>query len=185
MKTPLACLMAASLTVLSCSSVHAATTLRMAHFWPGASGINTQIFEQWAEAVEEDSGGDLRVQVFPAGTLAKANDIYEATVNGIADIGATAQGYTAGAFRCHRSSNSREWPIPRHRAPAYCKPFTMTDIWVKSTTTRVCCSCSPPVQVTSIPWIPTSRYRPIWRGCEFVARQRWQAISLKTWEQAR
>ena len=98
MKTPLACLMAASLTALSCTSVQAATTLRMAHFWPGASGINTQIFEQWAKAVEEDSGGDLRVQVFPSGTLAKADDIYEATVNGIADIGATAQGYTAGRF---------------------------------------------------------------------------------------
>lgn len=98
MKTPLACLMAASLTALACAQAQAATTLRMAHFWPGASGINTQIFEQWAKAIEEDSGGDLKVQLFPSGTLAKADDIYEATVNGIADIGATAQGYTAGRF---------------------------------------------------------------------------------------
>lgn len=92
------CLLAASLAGLPTTGVEAATTLRMAHFWPGASGINTQIFEEWAKAIEEDSGGDLRVQLFPSGTLAKADDIYEATVNGIADIGATAQGYTAGRF---------------------------------------------------------------------------------------
>ncbi|MGQ7249467.1 TRAP transporter substrate-binding protein [Halomonas sp. V046] len=92
------CLLAASIAAVSATSAQAATTLRMAHFWPGASGINTEIFEQWAKTVEEESGGDLRVQLFPSGTLAKPDDIYEATVNGIADIGATAQGYTAGRF---------------------------------------------------------------------------------------
>ncbi|ALM53837.1 TRAP transporter substrate-binding protein [Halomonas huangheensis] len=92
------CLLAAAIAGLAATSAEAATTLRMAHFWPGASGINTEIFEEWARAVEEDSGGELRVQMFPSGTLAKADDIYDATVNGIADIGVTAQGYTAGRF---------------------------------------------------------------------------------------
>ncbi|GGY09139.1 ABC transporter substrate-binding protein [Litchfieldella qijiaojingensis] len=91
------CLVALSIAGLS-ATAHSATTLRMAHFWPGASGINQDIFEVWAKTVEEESGGDLRVQNFPSGTLAKADDIYEAVVNGIADIGLTAQGYTAGRF---------------------------------------------------------------------------------------
>lgn len=91
------CLLALSIAGASMSA-QAATTLRMAHFWPGASGINQEIFEAWGEAVEEASDGELRVEVFPSGTLAKPDDIYEAAVNGIADIGITAQGYTAGRF---------------------------------------------------------------------------------------
>jgi TRAP-type C4-dicarboxylate transport system substrate-binding protein len=70
----------------------------MAHFWPGASGVNQDIFEVWAETVQEESDGELRVENFPSGTLAKPDSIYEAAVNGIADIGITAQGYTAGRF---------------------------------------------------------------------------------------
>ncbi|MGM0784433.1 MAG: TRAP transporter substrate-binding protein [Pseudomonadota bacterium] len=92
------CLLAVSIAGLTAASAQAATTLRMAHFWPGASGINQDIFEAWAATLEEESGGELEVEMFPSGTLAKPDSIYEAAVNGIADIGATAQGYTAGRF---------------------------------------------------------------------------------------
>ncbi len=92
------CLLAASIATLSAASAQAATTLRMAHFWPGASGINQEVFEAWAASIEEESDGELRVEMFPSGTLAKPDSIYEAVANGIADIGATAQGYTAGRF---------------------------------------------------------------------------------------
>lgn len=92
------CLLAASIASITVASAQAATTLRMAHFWPGASGINQEIFEAWANTIEEESGGELRVEMFPSGTLAKPDAIYEAVGNGIADIGATAQGYTAGRF---------------------------------------------------------------------------------------
>lgn len=92
------CLLAASIASVTVASAQAATTLRVAHFWPGASGINQDIFEAWAEAVEEDAGGELSVEIFPSGTLAKPDAIYEAAANGIADIGITAQGYTAGRF---------------------------------------------------------------------------------------
>ncbi|WP_111415013.1 TRAP transporter substrate-binding protein [Billgrantia lactosivorans] len=92
------CLLAASIASVTAASAQAATTLRMAHFWPGASGINEDIFEAWAATIEEESGGELEVEMFPSGTLAKPDAIYEAVENGIADIGATAQGYTAGRF---------------------------------------------------------------------------------------
>lgn len=91
-------LMAATIAGLIAAPVSAATTLRMAHFWPGASGVNQGVFEEWAATLEEASGGELRVQMFPSGTLAKPDSIYAAVANGIADIGATAQGYTAGRF---------------------------------------------------------------------------------------
>lgn len=99
MKTMLTrCFLAAAVAGVTAASAQAETTLRMAHFWPGASGINEDIFEAWAETIEEASGGDLTVEMFPSGTLAKPDAIYEAAANGIADIGATAQGYTAGRF---------------------------------------------------------------------------------------
>lgn len=99
MKTMLTrCFLAAAVAGVTTASAQAETTLRMAHFWPGASGINEDIFEVWAETIEEESGGDLTVEIFPSGTLAKPDSIYEAAANGIADIGATAQGYTAGRF---------------------------------------------------------------------------------------
>lgn len=75
-----------------------AETLRLAHVWPGGSKIDTEIFQAWADSVEEASDGRLEVQVFPGQTLAKSDATYEAVVNGIADIGATAQGYTSGRF---------------------------------------------------------------------------------------
>lgn len=80
------------------TSTQAATTLRLSHFWPEVSTVNKQVFAQWAKAVEEDSKGELRVQLFPSQTLSQADETYNATVNGIADIGITAQGYTNGRF---------------------------------------------------------------------------------------
>ncbi|WP_447956737.1 TRAP transporter substrate-binding protein [Vreelandella sp. EE7] len=92
------CAIAATIAGLSMASAQAATTLRMAHFWPGASGVNEDVLQAWADTIAEESDGDLTVQMFPSGTLAKPDSIYEAAANGITDIGATAQGYTAGRF---------------------------------------------------------------------------------------
>ena len=92
------CILAAAIASLAVSSAQADTTLRMAHFWPGPSGVNEDVLQAWADTIAEESNGDLTIQMFPAGTLAKPDSIYEAAANGIADIGATAQGYTAGRF---------------------------------------------------------------------------------------
>lgn len=89
-----------SVTFSLLSTVQAAdsTTLRIAHFWPAGSEINKDLVEAWAKTVEEESNGTLRVQNFPSQTLSSADDTYNATTQGIADIGLTVQGYTAGRF---------------------------------------------------------------------------------------
>ncbi|PMR67447.1 TRAP transporter substrate-binding protein [Halomonas heilongjiangensis] len=74
------------------------TTLRIAHVWPGGSLIDRELFQAWAESVEAASEGRLEVEVYPSQTLAKSDKAYESTVSGIADIGASAQGYNAGRF---------------------------------------------------------------------------------------
>ena len=75
-----------------------AQNLRYAHFMSGSSWQHDQIFEAWAEAVEEAAGGELDVTVFPAQTLGKAAAGYDNAVNRVADIAWTVQGYTAGRF---------------------------------------------------------------------------------------
>ncbi len=85
-------------TVVLCTSVNADTTLRMAHLWPASSTVNQEIYQAWAQKVEQESDGQLRVEIYPSQTLSKADHAYEAAVNGIADIAITVQGYTSGRF---------------------------------------------------------------------------------------
>lgn len=92
----LPCLLALSVAGLA-TTAHA-TTLRMSHFWPDGSGINQEIFQAWADTIEEQSGGELRVENYPSQTLTQADAAYQGVVNGISDIAITAQGYTAGRF---------------------------------------------------------------------------------------
>ncbi|MCE8018415.1 TRAP transporter substrate-binding protein [Halomonas sp. MCCC 1A17488] len=79
-------------------SLAEATTLRIAHVWPGGSLIDRELFQAWAESVEAASEGRLEVEVYPSQTLAKSDKTYESAVTGVADIGASAQGYNAGRF---------------------------------------------------------------------------------------
>ncbi|KPQ30877.1 TRAP transporter substrate-binding protein [Halomonas sp. HL-93] len=94
--TTLKCALAA--TLLTSFAVEANTTIRIAHVWPGGSMIDKEIFQAWADSVEEASNGELTVEVFPSQTLAKSDQTYHSAVTGIADVGATAQGYTSGRF---------------------------------------------------------------------------------------
>ncbi|MFG6137849.1 TRAP transporter substrate-binding protein [Halomonas sp. B23F22_10] len=83
---------------LTSQASFAETTLRVAHVWPGGSLIDKELFQAWASSVEDASDGRLEVEVYPGQTLTKSDKTYESTANGIADIGASAQGYTAGRF---------------------------------------------------------------------------------------
>lgn len=73
-------------------------TLRFAHFWPAVSSTHKNLFQAWADAVQEQSDGRIAVELYPAQTLAKAPAQYEAVKNRIADMTATVQGYTANRF---------------------------------------------------------------------------------------
>jgi TRAP-type C4-dicarboxylate transport system substrate-binding protein len=81
------------------SSVQAAdVTLRLGHFWPAVSGPHKGIFQAWADTVEKESGGRIKVQVYPSQTLSKAPAQYEAVKNRIMDMTGTVLGYTANRF---------------------------------------------------------------------------------------
>ncbi|MFG6176860.1 TRAP transporter substrate-binding protein [Halomonas sp. THAF12] len=90
--------LALACTLASQASLAETTTLRIAHVWPGGSLIDRELFQAWGSSVEEASQGRLEVEVYPGQTLTKSEQTYQSTASGIADIGASAQGYTAGRF---------------------------------------------------------------------------------------
>ncbi|PLX44197.1 MAG: C4-dicarboxylate ABC transporter substrate-binding protein [Hyphomicrobiales bacterium] len=73
-------------------------TLRFAHFWPSVAGMHKNLFQVWADTVMKDSGGRIKVEIYPSATLAKPPAQYDAVKNRIADITATVLGYTANRF---------------------------------------------------------------------------------------
>ncbi|MDR5903356.1 TRAP transporter substrate-binding protein [Halomonas icarae] len=91
-------MIAASAAGLSITSLAEADTLRMSHLWPSGSTVNQEIYQAWADRIEQESDGQLQVEIYPSQTLSKADQSYEAAVNGIADVAVTLQGYTAGRF---------------------------------------------------------------------------------------
>lgn len=75
-------------------------TLRVHHFLPAQAFIPKMAIEPWAKKVEADSGGRIRVQVFPSmqlgGTPAQ---LYDQTKDGVVDVSWTVLGYTPGRFQ--------------------------------------------------------------------------------------
>ena len=52
----------------------------------------------WAKEVEKRTNGRVKINVFPGGTLTKANQCYDGVVKGISDIGMSCFAYTRGRF---------------------------------------------------------------------------------------
>ena len=74
-------------------------TLRMHQFLPPQANVPVQIFDVWADGVEEASGGRIEIQRFPAMQLGGTPpELYDQAVDGVADIVWTLPGYTPGRF---------------------------------------------------------------------------------------
>jgi len=73
-------------------------TLRMHTHVPPVSGSFKNL-SWWAQKVEKESGGKLKIQLFGSMQLGgKAPDIYDQVKNGVVDLGWTLPGYKAGLF---------------------------------------------------------------------------------------
>lgn len=100
MKTTLKKTLAAvTASIAMASAAQAAdVTLRFSHFWPAVSPIHKEVFQGWADAVQADSDGRIKVEIYPGGTLSRPPAQYDAVISRIADMTATVQGYTANRF---------------------------------------------------------------------------------------
>ncbi len=90
----------AAAALLGAGSATAQTvTLKFAHFLPSTGNFQRHIAEPWCAAIEKDSGGRLKCQMFPSlqlgGTPAHIPDQVK---NGVADIGWTSPSFATGRF---------------------------------------------------------------------------------------
>lgn len=72
-------------------------TLRYAHFVPKGNIIDQEI-ERFARQVEERTGGRVKIETFPAGTLLPLPNMYDGVLQGIADIGFGQPGVEPNRF---------------------------------------------------------------------------------------
>lgn len=94
-----AALLAAPALLRAAAARAETVTLRLHHFLPAASNIHRNFLAPWAKRVEEASGGQLRIRIFPAMQLGGAPpQLYDQARDGVADIVWTLPGYTAGRF---------------------------------------------------------------------------------------
>ena len=77
----------------------APVTLKFAHFLPSTGNFQKHIAEPWCAAIEKDSGGRLKCQIYPSlqlgGTPAQIPDQVK---NAVADIGWTSPSFATGRF---------------------------------------------------------------------------------------
>lgn len=85
--------------VLAQAAVAQEHTLRVHSFSSPTSLDHTAHLDRWAEKVEQDSGGRIAVEVYPAMQLGgKASDLVQQLEDGVVDIIWTLPGFTPGRF---------------------------------------------------------------------------------------
>lgn len=74
-------------------------TLRLHQFLPPQAPVPSHAIKPWAEKVEKDSGGRIRVQLFPTMQLGgRPPELFDQARDGVVDIVWTVLGYTPGRF---------------------------------------------------------------------------------------
>jgi TRAP-type C4-dicarboxylate transport system substrate-binding protein len=91
---------------LGLSAVFAATTssaqeytFKLHHLLSAKAPAHTQMLEPWARQVEENSGGRVKIEIYPSMSLGgKPPELVQQARDGVVDIVWTVNGYTPGLF---------------------------------------------------------------------------------------
>lgn len=74
-------------------------TLKLHHFLPPVSNAHTKLLVPWAKKVEQDSGGRIKINIFPSMQLGGTPpQLYDQARDGVADVIWTLPGTTPGRF---------------------------------------------------------------------------------------
>lgn len=74
-------------------------TLRLHQFLPAQANVPAHVLDPWADKVEKDSGGRIRIERYPAMQLGgKPPELIDQAIDGTVDIIWTVVGYTPGRF---------------------------------------------------------------------------------------
>ena len=86
-----------ALALLLAAAPAAAETFKLSHWVPPQHPFAKSLGE-WAKSIGMDSGGEIKVSVFPAGQLGPASDHYDMAKNGIADATWVNPGFSPGRW---------------------------------------------------------------------------------------
>ena len=91
--------LAAALAALATAPPAAAqtTTLRVGNWLPPHHLIIKGIVEPWAQAIERESNGTLKLEIMPS-AVGRPPEYFDFTVNGVVDIGYGVSGHNPGRF---------------------------------------------------------------------------------------
>ncbi|MCB1387131.1 MAG: TRAP transporter substrate-binding protein [Nitratireductor sp.] len=74
-------------------------TLKLHQFLPAQANVPKLVLDVWADNVERDSGGSIKVERYPSMQLGgKPPELMDQAIDGIADVVWTVVGYTPGRF---------------------------------------------------------------------------------------
>lgn len=94
-----AAFMALSTTILPSTAFAQEVTLRLHHFLPPQANVPKMVLDVWADNVERDSGGRIKIERYPSMQLGgKPPELIDQAMDGIADIVWTVVGYSPGRF---------------------------------------------------------------------------------------
>lgn len=99
MKTKLFLMGAIAALAMSGTAFAQDVTLRIHQMLPAQATIPAKAIEPWAAKVAEESGGRIKVELYPAMQLGGAPaDLYDQAKDGVVDVIWTVLGYTPGRF---------------------------------------------------------------------------------------
>ncbi|MBD3677721.1 MAG: TRAP transporter substrate-binding protein [Rhodobacteraceae bacterium] len=74
-------------------------TFKLHHLLPAQAPAQTKMLEPWARQVEENSGGKVKIEIYPAMSLGgRPPELIQQARDGVVDIVWTVNGYTPGLF---------------------------------------------------------------------------------------
>jgi TRAP-type C4-dicarboxylate transport system substrate-binding protein len=91
-----------------------AVTLRLHQFLPPQSSVPRLALAPWAQQLEKDSGGKLKIQMFPSMQLGgKPPELLDQAKDGVVDLAWVVLGYTPGRF-----PKAEAFELPFNTGPA-------------------------------------------------------------------
>ena len=92
-------LIAAAASLLAVGQAGAQTVLKVHHFLPATSNVQTNLIQPWCDKIAKESNNQLKCQIYPAMTLGGTPpQLFDQARDGVADIIWTLPTYSAGRF---------------------------------------------------------------------------------------
>ena len=90
---------AAAVSITASGAFAQEVTLRVQHFISNKGAIPANFIIPWGEALAEQSGGRIKVEIYPAMQLGGTPpELFDQVRDGVVDVGWTIPSYTAGRF---------------------------------------------------------------------------------------